>query len=96
MILIVFTTVYFRVLLIIVSLSAAQKYLCKIQKLQNRAARLLAQNFDWNIRGIDIVRGLGWQNVKERYCFLSCCPTYKSLNNLAPYYLSDLFPPVSE
>ena len=57
--------------------SAAQKYLCKIQKLQNRAARLLAQNFDWNIRGIDIVRGLGWQNVKERYCFLSCCLTYK-------------------
>ena len=55
----------------------AQKYLCKIQKLQNRAARLLAQNFDWNIRGIDIVRGLGWQNVKERYCFLSCCLIYK-------------------
>ena len=65
--------------------SAAQKYLCKIQKLQNRAARLLAQNFDWNIRGIDIVRGLGWQNVKESYRFLSCCLTYKSLNNLAPY-----------
>ena len=49
--------------------SAARKYLCKIQKLQNRAARLLAQNFDWNIRGIDIVRRLGWQNVKERYFF---------------------------
>ena len=76
--------------------SAAQKYLCEIQKLQNRAARLLAQNFDWNIRGIDIVRGLGWQNVKERYCFLSCCLTYKSLNNLAPYYLSDPFSSVSE
>ena len=49
--------------------SAAQKYVCKIQKLQDRAARLLSQNFDWNIRGMDIVRGLGWQNVKERYCF---------------------------
>ena len=76
--------------------SALQTYLCKIQKLQNRAARLLAQNFNWNIRGIDIVRGLGWQNVKERYCFLSYCLTYKSLNNLAPYYLSDLFSSVSE
>ena len=76
--------------------SAAQKYLCKIQKLQNRAARLLAQNFDWNIRGIDIVRGLGWQNGKERYYFLSCCLTYKSINNLAPYYLSDLFSSVAE
>ena len=62
--------------------SAAQKYLCEIQKLQNRAARLLGQNFDRNIRGIDIVRCLGWQNIKERYCFLSCCLTYKSLKNL--------------
>ena len=99
MILIVFTTVYFKSIIdycITVWGSAAQKYLCKIQKLQNSAARLLAQNFDWNIRGIDIVRGLGWQNVKERYCFLSCCLTYKSLNNLAPYYLSDLFSSVSE
>ena len=48
---------------------AAQKYLCKIQKIQNRAARLFAQNFDWNIRAIDIVRGLWWQNVKERLFF---------------------------
>ena len=81
MILIVFTTVYFRVLLIIVSLSGAllhKNIYVKYKKLQNRAARLLAQNFDWNIRGIDIVRGLGWQNVKERYCFLSCCLTYSS------------------
>ena len=67
--------------------SAAQKYLCKIQKLPNRAAPLLAQNFDWNIRGIDIVRGLGGQNVKERYCFSSCCLTYY----LAPFLNIILF-----
>ena len=42
------------------------------------------------------MRGLGWKNVKKRYCFLSCCLTYKSLNNLDPYYLSDLFSSVSE
>ena len=75
--------------LIIVSLSEAVLH-------KNIYVKLLAQNFDWNIRGIDIVRGLGWQNVKKRYCFLSCCLTYKSLNNLAPYYLSDLFSSVSE
>ena len=84
MILIVFTTVYFRVLLIIVSLSGA---------LLHKNIYVKYKNY---IRGIDIVRGLGWQNVKERYCFLSCCLTYKSLNNLAPYYLSDLFSSVSE
>ena len=41
-------------------------------------------------------RDLGWKNVKERYWFLSCRLTYKSLNNLAPYYLSDLFSLISE
>ena len=76
--------------------SAAHKHLCKIRKIHNRAARLLAQSFDWNIRGIDIVRDLGWQNAKERYCFLSSCLTYKSLNSLASYYLYDIFPSVSE
>ena len=95
-----FTTVYFKVLLIIVSLSGAALhkyiYICKIQKLQNRGARFLAQEIYWNIRDIDIVRDLGWQNVKERNCFLSCCLTYKSLNNPAPYYLSVLFSSVSE
>ena len=35
------------------------------------------------------------RNVKRNF-FLSCCLTYKSLNNLAPYYLSDLFSFVSE
>ena len=57
--------------------SAAQKYLCKIQKLQ--AARHLAQNFDWNIRGIDIVRGLGWQNVNSsftNFAFMRKLPSF--------------------
>ena len=34
--------------------------------------------------------------LKKDIVFLSCCLTYKSLNNLAPYYLSDLFSSVSE
>ena len=50
--------------------SAAQKYSCKIQKLQNRAARLLAQNFDWNIRGIDIVRDIGGRMLKKDIVFI--------------------------
>ena len=27
--------------------------------------------------------------LNKAYYLLSCCVTYKSLNNLAPYYLSD-------
>ena len=34
--------------------------------------------------------------VKKDIVFLSCCLTYKSLNNVAPYYLFDLFSSVSE
>ena len=37
---------------------------CKIlQRLQNRAARIISDNLDWNVRGIDIVKDLGWLNV---------------------------------
>ena len=97
MILIVFTTVFFRVLLNILSLSGALLHKNIYVKYKNY--KIEQHDFlhkTLNIRGIDIVRGLGWQNVKERYCFLSCCLTYKSLNNLAPYYLSDIFSSVSE
>ncbi len=37
----------------------------KIQRIQCRAARLVSGIFDWNIRGADIVRRLGWQTVRE-------------------------------
>ena len=37
-----------------------------IQKMQNRAARLITNNFDFNTRGIDIVRDLGWLNITQR------------------------------
>ena len=67
-------TVYFKVGLffyycITVWGSASQKYLCKIQKLQNRATRVLAQNFDWKIRGIDIVRDRVCRMLKKDIVF---------------------------
>ena len=37
-----------------------------IQKMQNRAARLITNNFDFNTREIDIVRDLGWLNITQR------------------------------
>ena len=54
MIIIVLTTVYFKVLVIIASLSGA----------------LLHKNIDWNIRGIDIVRYQGWQMCYVKILFL--------------------------
>ena len=99
MILIVFTTVYFRVLSIIVSLSGAllhKNISVKYKNYRIEQHDFLHKTLTGTIRGIDIVRSLGWLNVKKRYCLLSCCLTYKSLNNLAPYYLSDLVSSVSK
>ena len=39
----------------------------KVQRLQNRAARILTGNFDYvNTRGIDLVKNLGMMNVTQR------------------------------
>ena len=42
----------------------------KVQRLQNRAARILTGNFDYvNTRGIDLVKNLGLMNVIQRQMF---------------------------
>ena len=38
-----------------------------LQKHQNSLARIITQNYNYQIRGLDIVKPLGWMNVKERY-----------------------------
>ena len=62
-----------------------------LQKLQKRAARIVTQNFNCDESSINIIRSLGWQAIRERYEFFTCCITYKARNNLAPNYISDLF-----
>ena len=65
---------------------------CKIlQRLQNRAARIISDNFDWNVRGIDIVKYLGWINVCQRRDYFTAITVYKSLAGLQPSYITDLF-----
>ena len=50
---------------------------CKIlQRPQNRAARIISDNFDWNVRGIDIVKDL---------------VIYTSIVGLQPSYITDMF-----
>ena len=71
--------------------STSEKHLNHLQKLQKRAARIVTQNFNWDESSINIIRNLGWQTIRERYEFLTCCITYKARNNLAPNYISDLF-----
>ena len=46
--------------------NTSQRNLYKVQRLQCRVARIMTNNFDYNIPGITIVKQLGWQNISER------------------------------
>ena len=61
----------------------------KVQKLQNRIARIMAHNFDYYVPGSEIIRDLGWQDVTTRKGYLSAILMYKCINDQAPNYMSD-------
>ena len=44
----------------------------KIQRLQNRNGRIMSNHFNYDQPGLSVVNNLGWQNVTDRYQFLSC------------------------
>ena len=70
---------------------SANKYIDEVQRFQNRAARIITGNFEYTTRGIDLVKQLGWQTIRERRDYLTGLLVYKSLNGIAPTYLQDLF-----
>mgnify|MGYP002051434539 FL=1 len=62
----------------------------KIQRLQNYAARIICNEFDYvNCRGKDLIKSLNLMNVKQRIDYFTIILTFKSLHGLAPTYLSD-------
>ena len=62
----------------------------QLQKLQNRAARIIT-NSSFDAPGRPLIEGMGWKTVDE--LITSECKTmvFKSLNKLPPQYLCDLF-----
>jgi hypothetical protein len=61
-----------------------------IQRLQNRAARIICGNFDIiNFRGIDLVKSLGWQTIDERINYFLGITMYNCIHGTAPMYLSN-------
>ena len=60
----------------------------KIQWIQSVAARIITGNFDYiHSRGVDIVRPLHLQTVKERWDYFLCVLMFKCIHGLAPNYL---------
>jgi hypothetical protein len=66
-----------------------KKDLNKIQKLQNTCARIITQNYDYNTRGLEIIKSLKWMNIRERAEYFTCILLFKCLYNLTPLYLQN-------
>ena len=60
----------------------------KIQRLQNRAARIVTGNYDYvTTRGTELVRRLRWMCVTQRRDYFMSILMYKSIHGMAPAYL---------
>ena len=62
----------------------------RLQKLQNRAARLLtSSSYDADAKGL--IRQLGWKDLSTQRQIQKALMVYRSLNGLVPEYLSSKF-----
>ena len=62
----------------------------QLQKLQNRAARIVT-NSSFDAPSRPLIESLGWKTVRELIDQDSRLMVYKSINGLAPQYMSNLF-----
>ena len=62
----------------------------KLQKLQNRAARIISRA-DYSIRSSDVLNTLEWSNLEERRKRHLLITMFKIFNNDCPIYLREQF-----
>ena len=62
----------------------------QLQKLQNRAARIVT-NSSYDAPSRPLIESLGWMTIREHIDQDSRSMVYKSINGLAPQYMSNLF-----
>ena len=67
----------------------------KLQKLQNRAAKI-ATNSPYDARSQPLLEKLGWQTIRELINIETAMMAYSSINNEAPNYLTSLFERLSQ
>ena len=68
---------------------ASETSLNRIQRFQNRSARIVCKLYDFSISGLSIVKSNGWLSVRQRRDFLYCVLIHKCIFGDAPNYLSD-------
>ena len=65
-------------------------YLNRVQKIQNRAARIICNNFNWDTRSSTLLSMLGFMSVDVRRDYFAGILIYKTLHGFGLYYLSPL------
>ena len=61
----------------------------RIRSFQNRAARIISNEFSFSVSGTSLVNQLGWLNVTQRRDFLYACMIFKCIHGLATDYLTN-------
>jgi hypothetical protein len=72
------------------------KHLDRLQKLQNRAARIILQCKTRDMHVTDMFTQLGWMTCAQRQRLHKAIMVYKSVNSLAPAYMSRMFHHIGE
>ena len=62
-----------------------------IQKIQNRAVRIVSGNYDFSVRSSTLIEKMGWMNIEERHKYFTLILMYKCSNNLTSDTISNLF-----
>ena len=76
---------------------SCSKYLINnLQRLQNRAAHIVTNNFDYEVSPSSIIKYLKWMNIQDRCNYFTAIETYKCLNGLSASQLSTRFKYVND
>ena len=67
-----------------------QKHINILQRLQNRAARAVTGNFDYNTSPRTLISALNWMNIETRYIYFLGILIYKCIDNMAPPCLTNI------
>ena len=66
----------------------SSKNIAKVQRVQNRIARIICNDFDYRkTRGLDLLKGLKLYNVSQRRDYFLTKIMFESVRGLAPSYL---------
>ena len=76
--------------------SCSKYLLLRLQRLQNRAARIITGIYDYNVSASELVKSLGWVSLEKRCAYFTAITVFKCINKNAPVQLSQSFNFISD